>query len=137
MSRINRIMQPFALALVVVAGGACHSGYYSEYYPYDYPWNYTAYGAYTVVHRPLHVVDGWTSRAFGDRRYRGYAVRRHNSPVIVYNATKDDRAYEVNITPLGGDSVGVEIRARQGDDNWDKKRAKVLLGNILSEYDSK
>lgn len=97
------------------------------YYPYSYPWYYSSYGAYSVVRRPVVVVDGWTNRAFGFRPYGGYVVRRHASSPIVYTAARSDDTLQVDLTAMG-DSTRVEVRAR------DKERARDLLGMILKDY---
>jgi hypothetical protein len=132
MKNISKLARPVVLAFFVSMAGAC-AGSVGPYYPYDYPWYYTRYGTYTVVRRPVVVVDGWTSRAFRYRPYRHYRVRRHNSPIIVYNATNGQASIEVNLTPMG-DSTQVEVRARRGEDKWDQDQARTLLGHILDEY---
>jgi hypothetical protein len=110
---------------------ACGASTEPYYYRYNYPWYYTPYGTYTVVRRPVIVVDDWTGRAFRYRPYRGYVIRRHNSPVIQYSATKGNATLEVDLTPLGDDSTRVEVKARRGGDKWDQNQAKALLGHIL------
>lgn len=136
MYNVNKLLRPLSLALLLSSLGACGSeGYYDgyNYYPYDYPWYYSPYGTWTVIRRPVVVVDGWAQRSFRHRQYRGYAVRRHNSPSITYLATQGNRTIEVVLTPRN-DSTQIEIRARQGEKAWDREQAKVLLGRILAEY---
>ena len=136
MQRATRFIRPIVLALLTVS--ACGTGSYNDWpypYSYNYPYWYTDYGTYTYVRRPIHVVDGWTSRAFRYRPYRGYAIRRHNSPVVTYRATKDDATIEVDLTPQG-DSVKVEVRARNGTDKWNAEQAKDLMGRILAETET-
>jgi hypothetical protein len=137
MQKLATLIRPVALTLLIASLGACGNRVYTrDYYPYDYPWYYTRYGTYTVVRRPVVVVDGWTTRAFRYRPYRHYVVRRHNSPVITYSATNKTSNLEVSLTPLG-DSTQVEVRARRGESKWDQEQAKVLLGHILQDYDTK
>jgi hypothetical protein len=134
MTRIAKLVRPVALALLVSSVGACGvSVGQRPYYPYEYPWHYTRYGTYTVIRRPVIVADGWTTRAFRYRPYRGYVVRRHNSPVIEYSASKGNATLEVNLIPVG-DSTQIEVRARRGADKWDQEQARVLMGRILEEY---
>ena len=140
MQQTRKLIRPVIIALIVAACGS-GSSYYDGYYdgphywgPNRYPWWYTSYGTYTVVHRRLHIVDGWAGRTFDRPTYRGYAVRRHNSPVIKYRATKEDQTIEVDLTPKG-DSTQVEVRIRSGKKNWDKEQAKELQSLILAELD--
>ncbi|MGH7460457.1 MAG: hypothetical protein ACREMA_05440, partial [Longimicrobiales bacterium] len=133
MARMSKLVRPLALALLVSSLGGCAVGVGRPYYPYEYPWYYTRYGTYTVVRRPVIVVDDWTTRAFRYRPYRGYVVRRHNSPVVEYAATKGNATIEVNLIPLG-DSTQVEVRARRGAENWDQEQARAMMGHILREY---
>lgn len=103
------------------------------YYPYNYPWYYGDYGTYTVVRRPVVVVDRWTDRTFRYRPYRNYVVvRRHHSP-LTYTATKGADTLQVKLIEMS-DSTRVEVRARKGEGKWDKKRARDLMGEILKEY---
>jgi hypothetical protein len=133
MSTVAKLIRPIAFALFVSSIGGCYSSTRSAYYPYGYPWYYTPYGTYAVVRRPVVVVDTWTGRTFGYRPYRGYVVRRHNSPVIQYSATKGNSTLEVDLTSLG-DSTKVEVRARNGGDKYDRNQAKILMGQILQDY---
>lgn len=133
MKKIAMLIRPIVLALALGAVGACGSADGDwAYYPNHYPWYYDDYGAYTIVGRPRMVIDGWTTRAWGYSTYRGYAISRHNSPVIVHKATKDDVTLEVHLTEEGA-GTRVEVRARRGD-TVDKEQAKILLGQILHEY---
>jgi hypothetical protein len=125
--------RPIILTLFVLGVVGCSAHTDRDYYPYRYPYYYGHYGTYTVVRRPVVVVDGWTTRAFRYRPYRGYVVRRtHHSP-IKYTATRNDETLEVNLIELG-DSTRVEVQARKGNDNGDKERAKRLMGAILKDY---
>ncbi|MGH7462313.1 MAG: hypothetical protein ACREMA_14980 [Longimicrobiales bacterium] len=139
MQRLAKLLRPVALTVLIsTLASACVSnnyGYRRRYYPYDWPWYYTTYGTYTTVRRPVVVVDDWTGRAFRHRPYRGYAVRRHNSPTIEYQASKGKANIEVSLIPLG-DSTQIEVRARRNADaeNWDQEQARDLLGRILQEY---
>ncbi|MGH7678654.1 MAG: hypothetical protein ACRENU_09325 [Gemmatimonadaceae bacterium] len=138
MSTAARRARPIILTLSVLGMIGCSWGYgqdpyYSYNYDYDYPWYYNTYGTYAVVRRPVVEVDGWTTRTFRNRPYRGYNVRRHNSSPITYSATRKDETLEVNLTGMD-DSTRVEIKARKGDDKWDKERAKALMGEILKDY---
>lgn len=134
------------LTMIVVFAGSCGSAD-GWYYPYgygpdvdidwgwdwdDYFWNPTPFGGYTIIHRPVYEVDGWTSNAFRTRPYTGYYIRRHNSPVIVYTAKRKDRTFEVNLTPMN-DSTHVEVRARRGKNGWEPKPARNLMSSILKE----
>ena len=130
MFKMKKLVRPIALALLVSSVGGCGVGYNRAYYRYDYPWYYTPYGTYTVVRRPVIVVDDWTGRTFRYRPYRGYVVRRHNSPKIEYNATKGRSTLEVDLIPMG-DSTKVEVRARNGEDKYNKEQARELMGRIL------
>jgi hypothetical protein len=122
------ILMSFVLGVI---GCSVSSG--RDRYYYRYPYAYDNYGTYTVVRRPVVVVDGWTTRAFRYRPYRGYVVRRtHHSP-IKYTASRRDETLEVNLIEMG-DSTRVEVRARKGDDNWNKERARGLMGVILRDY---
>ncbi|HSL70742.1 MAG TPA: hypothetical protein VK864_10910 [Longimicrobiales bacterium] len=134
MTRISKLIRPVVLMLAVSAVGACGSVDDDwSYYPYDYPWYYTTYGTWSTVRRPVIVVDGWTSRAFRHRPYRRYnIVRRHHSP-ISYTATRGDATIDVTLTELG-DSTRIEVKARRGQDQWDREQAKALMGHILQEY---
>jgi hypothetical protein len=136
MPRIAKLVRPVVLTLLVSIVGACAVNVANRrpYYPYDYPWYYSNYGTYTVVRRPVVVVDGWTTRAFRYRPYRGYVVQRHNSPVVEYKATRGDATLEVHLTPMA-DSTRVEVKARRGEDRWNKEQAKRLMGHILEEYE--
>jgi hypothetical protein len=126
--------RPLVVALFVLGVNGCSVGYGHEpYYPYRYPWYYNDYGAYSIVRRPVVVVDGWTNRAFGYRPYRGFVVRRHNSSPITYTGIRNDETIEVNLTGMG-DSTRVEVRARAGDNKWDKERARGFMGDILRDY---
>jgi hypothetical protein len=124
------------LATLLVAT-SCDSGnvayYDSPWDPYYYPWHYSPYGSWTVVRRPLPLVDGWTRREFQHRRYRGRAIERHNSPQITYTATQGDHTYEVILTGRN-DSTQVEVRSRRGADKFERQQARELMGRILSEY---
>ena len=134
MQRLAKLLRPVALTLLVSSLGACSVGYNRRaYYPYDYPWYYTRYGTYTVVRRPVVVVDGWTNRAFRHRPYRGYNVRRHNSPTVEYAAEKGKAKIEVSLIPMG-DSTQIEVRANRGAEAWDQEQARDLMGRILQEY---
>ena len=133
MSIMSKLVRPVSLALLVCSLGACAVSTGRRYYDYDYPWYYTRYGTYTVVRRPVIVVDDWTGRTFRYRPYRGYVVRRHNSPVVEYKATKGKTTLEVDLTPMG-DSTRVEVRARNGNDSWKPDEAKALMGHILKDY---
>jgi hypothetical protein len=124
------------MSVLMVSGlasslGGCSStvGYYDPYYP-EY---YSDFGSWTVIQRPIGVVDDWTRRAFRHSYYQGFAIARHNSPVITYTATQRERSYEVVLTPRN-DSTQVEVRARVGTDQWDHEQAKRLLGQILAQY---
>lgn len=139
--RNPRFVRPFVLALFFVLAGSCGSAD-DWFYPYDYGydwdwdwddyyWNRTPFGGYTIVRRPVYVVDGWTDAAFRTRPYRNYRVRRHNSPVVVYTATKGDRTVEVNLTPMQ-DSTRVEVRTRRGKDRWEPQPAQIVMGSILN-----
>ena len=133
MQRISNLIRPVMLALALGSVGACGSVEDDwAYYPDHYPWYYNDYGAYTIVARPRVVVDRWTTRTWGYRPYRGYAISRHNSPVIVHTAKKDDSVLEVHLTEEKA-GTRVEVRARNGD-KLDKEQAKVLLGQILHDY---
>ena len=137
MSTATMRARPIILMLSVLGVIGCSVGVgHGAYYPYDYPWEYSPYGTYSVVQRPVVVVDGWTNRAFGYRPYRGYAVQRHNSNPIVFTAKKSDETFEVNLTAMG-DSTRVEVRARKGDDKVEKERARNLMGDILKDYKQK
>ena len=137
MSTARIRVRPIILTLSILGMIGCSwgwgNGYDDDYYSYNYPWYYNNYGTYTVVRRPVAVVDGWTNRAFGYRPYRGYNIRRHNSSPINYTATKSDETLEVNLTGMD-DSTRVEVKARKGTDKWDKERAKKLMGGILKDY---
>ena len=134
MRRFTKLIRPLILAGVVASMAGCGSTDEDwSYYPNHYPWYYTDYGAYTVVRRPIRVIDRWTTRALRYDPYRGYALSRHNSPVIVHTATSTDATLEVRLTPQK-DYTNVEVRARNGGKQWDKERAKVLLGQILHDY---
>lgn len=131
MYRIAKLIRPFALTLLVSSLGACAVGVRDrDYYDDDYRWYYTRYGTYTIVRRPVVVVDRWTTRAFRYRPYRGYHIRRHNSPVITYTATRGNSTLEVSLTPRG-DSTQIDVRARTGEDDWDQKEAQALARHIL------
>ena len=133
MQNISKAARPILLALFVsMIGGAC-AARVGPYYPYGYPWYYTPYGTYTVVRRPVVVVDGWTQRTFHRRPYRRYHVRRHNSPVIEYTATNGKAQLQVSLTPLG-DSTQIEVRARPTENKYDQDQARTLMGQILNEY---
>lgn len=142
MRSITTRIRPFVFAaLLGSAVGACGGGFgfysYDDDYDYDYwdndyYWYGRPWGGYTVVRRPVTVVDGWTNRAFRHRPYRGYRVRRHNSPVIEYTATQGDRTLNVNLKPMG-DSTIVEVRARRGKDKYDERAAKVMASSIIRE----
>ena len=140
MERISKLIRPVVvLMLLSSAGTACGSSYYDDDWPYsayDYPWYYTRYGTYTVVRRPVRVVDGWTTRAFRYRPYRGWRIHRHNSPTIEYKATKGNDVVEVSLTPMK-DSTRIEVKARKGADQYDQEQAKQLLGAILQDYNKK
>jgi len=129
--------------LFVVIAGSCVSDD-SWFYPYDYDygpsfgwdwddyyWNRTPFGGFTVVRRPVYVVDGWTDTAFRTRPYRNYRVRRHNSPVVVYTAKQGNRTVEVNLKPMG-DSTHVEVRARRGS-RWEPEPAQMVMSSILQQ----
>ena len=134
MSTATMRARPIILMLSVLGVIGCSVGIgRGAYYPYDYPWGYSSYGTYTVVRRPVVVEDGWTTRAFDYRPYRGYVVRRHASSPISYTATKSDETFEVNLIGMD-DSTRVEVRARKGADKWDKDRARSLMGDILKDY---
>jgi hypothetical protein len=136
MSTATMRARPLILTLSVLGVIGCSTGrgdYYGDYYGYDYPWGYNTWGTYSVVRRPVVVVDGWTNRAFRYRPYRGYAVRRYHHSPIKYTATKRNETLEVNLTEMG-DSTRIEVRARKGENNWDKERAKRLMGDILRDY---
>lgn len=125
--------RPIVLMLLVLGAIACWFGVRrGPYYPYRYPWYYSNYGTYTVVRQPVVVVDRWTDRAFRYRPYRGYVVRQHHSPVT-YTATRGDETLEVNLIAMS-DSTRVEVRARKGEDKWDRERARTLMGDILQDY---
>ena len=138
MQVLRKLIRPVVgLMLLSSVGTAC--GGYDDGWPYtayDYPWYYSNYGTYTVVRRPVRVVDGWTTRAFRYRPYRGWRVRRHNSPTVEYKATKGNDVVEVSLIPMT-DSTRIEVRARRGGEQVDKEQAKELLGAILQDYNSK
>ena len=135
----HKLLRPLLPVLLVVSLGACGGGsYYGyhdgwSYYPYDYPWHYSSVGTWAVVGRPLVVVDTWTKNSFAHRRYRGYALQRHNSPSITYLAKQGGRTIEVVLTPRN-DSTQIEIKTRNGEQPWDRDQAKALLGRILQDY---
>jgi len=136
---IRPVLLAGALPLMMLSCGGYNGPFYATDYDYDWDWWDNDYrwwprpwGGYTIVRRPVYEVDGWTTRAFRQRPYRGFAVRRHNSPVITYNATNGDRVLDVNLKPMG-DSTMVEVRARRGKDRYDQNAAKVLMGSILRE----
>jgi hypothetical protein len=134
MDRMTRRLRPLFLVLLAASLGGCGGGSYDYYYDgWYYPWYYSNYGTWTVVGRPLAVVDGWTQRSFEGREYRGYAIERHNSPSITYLAREGDRTIEVKLTPRN-DSTHVEVRTRNGEEAWDREQSKVLMGRILKEY---
>lgn len=135
MSTTTMRARPIILTLSIVGliGCSVSTGRDDYYYRNRYPYYYNTYGTYTVVRRPVVVVDGWTNRAFRYRPYRGFVVRRHNSSPINYTASKKDETLEVNLTGMG-DSTRVEVKARKGNDNWNKERAKSLMGAILRDY---
>lgn len=139
--KFAKLMRPVILAaMFATVGGSCGGGafygydddYDWDWWDDDYYWYNRPWGGYTIVRRPVYVVDGWTGRAFRQRPYRGYRVVRHNSPVIQYTATNGDRTLNVDLKPVG-DSTIVEVRARRGKDRYDQRAAKVLAGSILRE----
>jgi len=134
MSTAAKRARPIVFLLLVLGAIACSVGINrGPYYPYDYPWYYNDYGTYTVVRRPVVVVDGWTGRTFRRAPYRRYVVvRRHHSP-LTYTATRRADTLEVKLVEMN-DSTRVEVRARKGDGKWDKKRARDLMGEILKDY---
>jgi hypothetical protein len=138
MQTLRKLIRPIVgLMLLTSVGTAC--GGYDDGWPYtayDYPWYYANYGTYTVVRRPIRVVDGWTTRAFRYRPYRGWRIHRHNSPTIEYKATKGNDVVEVSLIPMT-DSTRVEVRTRRNGGQVDKEQAKELLGAILQDYNSK
>lgn len=120
----RRKFVPAALALLVSTMTGCGGRRGYSLYP-------TRYGTYTVVRRPVIVVDPWTGRALRRRRYRRYRIRRRrNSPEVVYTATHEDSILEVKLTPMG-DETRIEVTARNGEDNWDPEEARTLLDHIL------
>jgi hypothetical protein len=134
MLKITKLIRPIMFAVAIGSAGACSSNMDGDwgYYPNHYPWYYNDYGAYTIVGRPRSVIDGWTTRTWGYSPYRGYAISRHSSPVIVHTATKDDVTLEVLLTEQP-EGTRVEVRARRGE-KLDKDQARVLMGQILHEY---
>lgn len=137
MRRIKMLIGAVGLAmLAAMAGGCGHGsvGYYDPYWdPYYFPWHYSDWGAWTVVHRPVGVVDSWTRGTFMRPSYRGYMIQRHNSPQITYTATQGDHTYQVVLTQRN-DSTQVEVRARNGADQWQREQARNLMGQILADY---
>jgi hypothetical protein len=127
MTITRRKFLPAAFGLLASAVAGCYTR--RRYYYYDdvYP---TTYGTYTVVRRPVRIVDPWAARALRRRRYRRYYIRRHNSPEIVYTATHENRTLEVKLTPQG-DNTRVEVTARNGENSWDSEEARVLMSDIL------
>ncbi|HEU4994918.1 MAG TPA: hypothetical protein VFT29_08860 [Gemmatimonadaceae bacterium] len=119
--------RPLTVMFVLGAIGCWFGWGRGPYYPYRYPWYYSSYGTYSVVRRPVVVVDGWTNRAFRYRPYRGYVVRRHASSPITYTAATSDDTLRVNLTAMG-DSTRLEVQAR------DRERARDLMGEILKDY---
>src|SRR5262245_50533091 len=135
MLKLAKLIRPvFATILGSAAVAACGSAD-NDYY-YGYPWYYTRYGTYTVVRRPAVVVDGWTTRVWRGRPYRGWRVRTHHSNPIVYTATKGNQTLEVFITSMEGDQTRLEVKARKGEDHWNQAQAKALLGQIMRESKS-
>ncbi|HEY0811331.1 MAG TPA: hypothetical protein VGD49_14275 [Longimicrobiales bacterium] len=135
MSALTKHIRPIVVIVAVVALGSCGSSDdYWDYYPNHYPWYYNDWGAYTIVRSPARIVDRWTTRALQYRPYRGYAISRHNSPVIVHTATKGDDKLEVRLTPQEDGTTHVEVRVREGASASDKERARVLMGQILRDY---
>ena len=130
--RIRTAIKTITFAVALSSVGACGGSYYNGYYD-NYPYYYTGYGAYTVVHRPRVVVNRWTGRVWRYRPYRGYRVRVHHSPTDVYQATRGDETLEVHLSDAGSDSTRIEVKARKGEDGWDKASAKQLLSSIMSQ----
>jgi hypothetical protein len=136
MRNVSSFVGVLSFAALAAIAGSCSSsvGYYDPYWdPYYFPWHYSTYGAWTVVHRPAVVVDGWTRSAFNRRPYRGHAVSRRQHSPITYTAVKGDRTYEVVLTERN-DSTQVEVRARRGADRWEQQQARELMGRILADY---
>lgn len=146
--RSNKFLSPLVLAGIITFLTSCGGGA-GWFYPYDYDYDYDyfawerewpdyrwhdypPFGGYTIIRSPVTSVDAWTARALSTRPYYGYSVRRHNSPVIEYTATRSDRLLKISLTPMA-DSTRVEIRARRGKDSWDRKQAKMVMGTILKE----
>ena len=121
----RRMFIPAALGALASAVAGCAPRRY-----YDYDYYPTRYGTYTIVRRPIRVVDPWAGRALRRRRYRRYRIRRHNSPEIVYTATAENSTLEVKLTPMGNETR-VEVSARNGEDAGDQEEARLLLGYIL------
>ncbi len=126
-SLTRRMFVPAALALLASSMTGCTTRRRPYYTVYP-----TRYGRYTVVRRPIIVVDPRTRRALRRRRYRRYIIRRHDSPQIVYTATHENSILEVKLTPMG-DETRVEVTARNGEDSWDPEEANVLLDYILED----
>src|SRR5258705_4562851 len=128
MSTATMRARPLTVMLFVLGVIGCWFGIgRGPYYPYRYPWYYSNYGTYSVVRRPVVVVDGWTNRAFRYRPYGGYVVRRHASSPIRYTAIMSDDTLAVDLIAMG-DSTRVEVRAR------DRERARNRIGEILKDY---
>lgn len=141
--RIKKLLGPLVLAVFASVTSACGGGagwFYPYDYDYDFDWDWdnrfgwwgTPYGGYTIVHRPVRVVDGWTGNAFRHRAYRHYNVRRHHSSDIGYTATNAGRTIDVQLKPMG-DSTRLEVRARKGRNDWDQANAKRVASSILKE----
>lgn len=131
----------FIVVLVSCGGGNAGPWFYpyegdAQYFEWEREWpdwtDEPPYGGYTIIRRPVTAVDVWTARALSTAPYTGYRVRRHNSPVIEYRATRGDRTILIRLTPMS-DSTHVEVRARQGKRRWDAKQAKIVMGTILQE----
>ena len=136
MQRATRVFRPIVMAVLIVS--ACGTGSYNDWpYPYDYsyPYSYTDYGTFTYVRRPIGVVNGWTSRAFRYHPYRGYAIRRHNSPVVTYRATRDDSTLEVDLTPQVTPSR-LKFEPATAPTSGMPSRPRIRMGRILAEIDS-